>query len=83
MLTINELEKQLKELQNELRTKLTTNSHEDNARLLTAISVTKDTLLECYRNAYTKNIACPAVTGNVDVIKNSSTNGAAPLRVIK
>lgn len=83
MMTINELERQLNILQNELKQCVVKDDYGDCGRILTGISTLKDTLLESYRNAYTKSIVSSISNTDINVIKDSTTNTTIPLRIVK
>lgn len=83
MMTVQKLEEQLNILKNELSECVRSNDYSDVARILTGMSAIKDTLLECYRDAYTKNIASSIKGSHVNIIKYSPTDFSAPLSIVK
>lgn len=83
MLTINQLEREIRLLEDELKVCMVKDNYTDIARILTGISTLKDTLLESYRKSYTKNIVGSICNTNIDIVKQGSTDISAPLRIIK
>lgn len=83
MLTINQLECQLKLLENELKLCVEANEFSDSARILTGISTLKDTLLESYRKTYAKSIVGSISNPDIDIFKDSTANITIPLRIVK
>lgn len=83
MITIKELETQLKKLQDELYICIRTHNDSETARILIGIGAIKDTLLESYRKTHTGGVVCPVVASNVNVTKYTPPNFARPLRSVK
>lgn len=82
-MTIIELRSEIKKVKAELATCIMQDRSSEIPRLLTALSALKDTLLECYSQADTKNIICPIVGSDINVVEYSPPDFTAPLSIVK
>lgn len=83
MMTIIEARLELAKAKRELAKAIMNNNYEETPRLLTLVSVLKDTLLECYSKANAKNVVSSVMSGDVNVSEDSTTDTSSPLRFVK
>jgi len=83
MMTIIELRCEIKKVKSELSNCVMNDNYSEIPRLITALSVLKDTLLECYSQSDTKNIICPVVRSDINVVKYIPPDFTAPLSIVK
>lgn len=85
MMTVLEIRAEIHKAKLELSNAIMTDNYNEVPRLVTALSVLKDTLLECYGETYSKNIIPSAVAGSdVNIVKYSPTDFSGPsIRIVK
>lgn len=83
MMTILQLRSQIKKVKSELSNCVMNDKYSEVPRLMIALSVLKDTLLERYSQTDTKNIICPVVSSDINIVKYTPPDFTAPLSIVK